>query len=163
MKIQKLSKKYLNQAIDLTLRVFTDTKPEDFDYPPKWLKYSIENKLPYVSSLGYFIAIEKEKVIGLAGLYELPQDNKESNWLAWFCVDPKFRGKGLGKRLLGLMIKKTKKSKKKYLRLYTSDGEIEKVARKLYEKLGFKETRRKKLPKKNETRIYMELKLNYSK
>ncbi|VVB78177.1 Uncharacterised protein [uncultured archaeon] len=46
MKIIKLNKKYLNQAIELTLKVFSDAKPDDFDYPPKWLKFSLENKIP---------------------------------------------------------------------------------------------------------------------
>ena len=87
MKIIKLNKKYLQQAIDLTLKVFPDSKPEDFDYPEKWLKYSLENQMPYVTSLGYYTALEKEKVIGITGLYELPEDKKEANWLAWFCID----------------------------------------------------------------------------
>lgn len=54
MKIVPLNKKYLDQAINLTLKVFTDAKPDDFDYPEKWLRYSVANKKDsdYVSSLG---------------------------------------------------------------------------------------------------------------
>jgi GNAT superfamily N-acetyltransferase len=157
MRVIKLNKKYLQKAIDLTLKVFSDTKPEDFDYPPKWLRYSLENQMPYVSSLGYFIAVEKEKVIGITGLYELPEDKKEASWVAWFCIDPKARGKGLGNKLLNLMIEKAKKSGKKYLRLYTSSGPVEEIARNLYNKKGFIETKREK--GKNYDKIYMELKL----
>jgi len=160
MKIIKLNKEYLQQAIDLTLNVFPASKPEDFDYPPKWLKYSLENQMPYVSSLGYYIAVEKEKVIGITGLYELPEDKEDANWLAWFCVHPSVRGKGFGSRLLNLMMEKTKKQGKKYLRLYTSSGPIEETVRKIYIKKGFIETKRERSVDNEHDKIYMELKIN---
>ena len=112
--------------------------------------------IPWVIGL----LVENKKVIGITGLYTMPEDEKEANWVAWFCVEPDYRGKGLGSRLLDLMIEKSKKAGKKFLRLYTSDGEIEKEARELYKKSGFVTTKTKKIEGENETKIYMELKLN---
>ena len=59
MEIVPLSKETLAQAIGLTLKVFRESKPGDFDYPPKWLKFSIENygnEHGYGYSLGYWVA-----------------------------------------------------------------------------------------------------------
>ncbi len=56
MRIISLSKKTLKEAIELTLRCFPDSKPDDFDYPGKWLPYSLKKKKEkdsYVSSLDY--------------------------------------------------------------------------------------------------------------
>ncbi|VVB78176.1 Acetyltransferase (GNAT) domain protein [uncultured archaeon] len=96
--------------------------------------------------------------MGITGLYELPEDEKEAYWLAWFCVDPEFRGKKLGSTLIDLMIKKAKEGKT-YLRLYTSSGPIEKTARALYEKRGFVTTKVEKGIDNGYDKIYMELKL----
>ena len=162
MKIVPLSKETLKQAIDLTLKSFLESKPEDFDYPEKWLKYSLEMKEKqenkYVSELGYWVAIDNKKVIGISGLYSLP-DDKDANWLGWTCVDPEYRGKKIGGKLLDLMIEKARKNKKKFLRLYTDTRENERVARILYKKRGFVETKRKKDKVHGGDIIYMELKL----
>lgn len=58
------------------------------------------------------------------------------------------------------MIEKARKTNKKYLRLYTSSGPIEKTARILYEKRGFVITKIEKGADKGYDKIYMELKLN---
>ena len=89
----------------------------------------------------------------------MPHDKKEANWLAWTCVDPEFRGKKIGAKLIDMMIEKSKKAGKKYLRLYTTDLEDQKVARVAYEKRGFLETKRERDKEHNCYTIYLELDL----
>ncbi len=160
MKIVPLSKKTLNEAIALTLKCFPESRPDDWDYPEKWLKYSLEMKKNNKGiGVGYSVVVDKNKVVGISGLYYLPHDKKEAFWVAWTCVDPKYRGKKLGSKLLDLMIKRAKKSKKKFLRLYTDTRENERVARLLYKSRGFKEFKREKDKKHGGEIIYMELRL----
>ncbi len=57
------------------------------------------------------------------------------------------------------MISKTKKAGKKFLRLYTTSSEDRRIARVLYEKRGFVETKREKDKEHGGYTIYLELKL----
>ena len=108
--------------------------------------------------INFWIAVNDEnKVAGTTGLYRCLKDENEAVWLAWFCVAPKDRGKGVGKQLLWFSIEKAKKMNARYLRLYTSDDPNEKQAQLLYEKFGLKEIRRVK--KLFYTKIIRELKL----
>jgi ribosomal protein S18 acetylase RimI-like enzyme len=93
-----------------------------------------------VSSLSNFwVALDSEKnVLGTTGIYTYSKDENEAVWLAWFCVDPEQRGKGIGKLLIEYSINKAKKLNKKYFRLYTSTDPNEAAAQNLYEKYGFK-------------------------
>lgn len=161
MKIIPLSKARLKEAIELVLKCFPESKPGDYDSPEKWLIYSLEmkNKKSYVSYLGYWIVIEDGKVVAITGLYALPDDEKEANWLAWTCVDPKYRQRGIGGKLIDMMIKKARNAGKKFLRLYTDSRENEKVARIIYKKLGFIETRREKDREHGGYTIYLQLRL----
>lgn len=152
IKIEPLSERTLNEASQMTINVF-HSYVNDEDYPPKWFKASLnpdENKKAYsdfdVKSLKYWVSLnEKNKVTGIIGIYTLKYDEKEAYWLAWYCVDPKFRGKGIGKALLNFVIAKAKKEGKMWLRLYTSNEPNEKRANEMYDKLGFKPIKSKKI------------------
>jgi len=85
----------------------------------------------------------KGKVIGVTGLYSLKYDEKEAYWLGWYCVNPSFRGEGIGRDLLGFIINLSKMDNKKWLRLYTSKDPNEKRANEIYNKLGFKPLKEK--------------------
>jgi GNAT superfamily N-acetyltransferase len=154
IRIELLSKKTLADACKLTLRVFHSDVSEE-DYPPKWLKASLDpkkNKSSYIGldvrGVRYWVALsEKDKVVGIIGLYTLKYDEKEAYWLAWYCVDPKSGGKGIGRALLDFVITKAKKDGKKWFRLYTSDEPNEKRANEMYDKLGFKPIKSKKINK----------------
>ncbi len=54
-----------------------------------------------------------------------------------FCVDPQYRGKGIGKNLLSELIKFAKESK---CEIFLEVAEKNHIARNLYSALGFKET-----------------------
>lgn len=110
-----------------------------------------------VSSLSNFwVAIdENNNVLGTTGIYTYIKDENEAIWLAWFCVDPEQRGKGIGKKLIEYSINMAREYKKKYFRLYTSNDPNETAAQNLYEKYGFKVIKKKK--KLFYTKIYREL------
>ena len=148
--IEPLSKKTLAKACKLTLRVFHSDINDD-DYPPKWLKASLDYQKNKkfdldVKDLVYWAALDdKDKVVGIVGIYTLKYDEKEAYWLGWYCVDLKSRRKGIGRLLLNFVIAKAKKDGKKWLRLYTSNEPNEKRANEIYDKLGFKPIKDKKI------------------
>jgi len=90
--------------------------------------------------LKYWVAIDDNtnRVVGVTGIYEKREDAKASCWLGWYCVDPEFRGQGIGTMLLDFAINEANKLKKRYLRLYTSTDPNDAVAQIVYEKKGFK-------------------------
>jgi GNAT superfamily N-acetyltransferase len=150
--IKPLSEESLQQASSLALKVF-HSNSNDEDYPPKWFKISLSDKKNEkmdldVTSIKYWVALDSnKKVHGIVGLYTLSYDEKEAYWLGWYLVDPKSRGKGIGKLLLESIIKKSKKQGKKYLRLYTSNDPNEKRANEIYDKLGFTPIKSEKINK----------------
>ena len=112
-----------------------------------------------VSSLSNFwVAIdENNNVVGTTGIYTYVKDENEAIWLAWFCVAPEQRGKGIGKQLMEHSINMAKGFNKKYFRLYTSSDPNEAAAQNLYEKYGFKVIKKEK--KLFFTKIIRELEL----
>ncbi len=152
--IEPLSESTLEQSLKLLLKVF-DTKPEDDDYPRKWLPASLnpgsrESIKLYQSygviGLRYFVAMDQEsgRVGGISGFYSLREDHEEAYWLAWFCVAPGYRRKGLGAMLLDHIISIARKEGKRFLRLYTSDREEERDAQAFYDSMGLMITREEK-------------------
>lgn len=137
MRIQKLSKKTLESAVELLERVF----PYETD-PRLWPTASID-KIAYkelflehgVDRLQYWVLCDTGKVIGMTGLYIY--NDKDDAWLGWFCIDSEQRLRGLGSRLLTFSINKAKEWGATNLRLYTSDDPNEAAAQKLYEQFGF--------------------------
>jgi ribosomal protein S18 acetylase RimI-like enzyme len=125
--------------------VFPLQEPEELSdfWLPKSLEFRRQAKLEFggVKRLGYHVAVEGRKVIGIIGLYCMDEDSHEAYWIGWFCVNPAFRGRGLGSKLLDLAIKNTKADGKRFLRLYTSDDPNESAAQRLYEKKGFSVSR----------------------
>jgi GNAT superfamily N-acetyltransferase len=159
VKIIKLSKGYLKKASLLLNDVFryesglpsvafeASLDQEKFEQ----LNRGVKNK---ISSLEYFVAVDKSgRVLGTTGLYSQKKDEKEAYWLGWYCVDPAFRGKGIGGKLLDKVIRKAKERGKIFLRLYTSTSPEEKAAQHIYDSKGFITTRKEK------NIIYKELKL----
>lgn len=87
---------------------------------------------------------ETDLVFGTTGLYRYKKDFDEAVWLAWFCVDPKARGRGIGQALLEHSIARARDAGFSLMRLYTSTDPNEVSAQRLYERNGFMEVGRKK-------------------
>ena len=82
---------------------------------------------------------EGNEVIGTTGLYRYKKDANEAVWVAWFCVDPKARGRGIGQALIDHTVMLARNAGFDRIRLYTSTDPNEAAAQHLYEKNGFKE------------------------
>lgn len=169
MRIEPLSKSTLKEATILVTNIF-GCKPDDFDSPQKWFPASlspntIRSKEIYKSYdtiyLRYYVGIDENsgKVIGTTGIYTVKEDEKDSAWIAWFCVDTKFRGKGYGAQLLDYTINLAKKMNKKFIKLYTSYNLDIKKAMEMYEKRGFRITEIKNHPNTNQEMVFMTAKL----
>ena len=138
--LTSLTNKYLNSAVKLVESVF---KHED-EIIRTELEASINNKslVSYnnhcdsdVKSLKYSIVVNnKEKVLGIIGIYTLFED---TDWIGWYCVSKKYRGKGIGIFLLNFVIDLSKDRGKKYLCLYTSTDKSEKKLKKFMKKMDF--------------------------
>jgi ribosomal protein S18 acetylase RimI-like enzyme len=86
---------------------------------------------------------EEENVVGTTGLYRYNRDYDEAVWVAWFCVDPKARGRRIGQALIEHTVARARDAGDKLIRLYTSTDPNEAAAQHLYEKNGFVEIGRK--------------------
>ena len=114
------------------------------------------------SILNIWAAINCEgEVCGTTGFYMNKNDEHEAVWLSWFCVDPRQRGQGIGKKLIEFSIDKARELGKDFLRLYTSDHSSEMEAQGLYEKYGLKVFKKKKYG--SDTYLYRELNLKTTK
>ena len=101
---------------------------------------------------------QTERLVGTTGLYTYTRDKAEAVSLAWFCVDPDVRRRGIGSRLLDFTIQEARSTGRQYLRLYTSDRPNEAAAQLLYESRGLEIVAKKK--RLFETTIYRELRLD---
>ena len=164
--IEHLGQDLLPAARQLVARVFPWQSPIE-----RLSFWAIANRnFPFVRRVMAYVGVadildfwgavdsQTKALLGTTGLYLYNRDTSEAVWLAWFCVAPEARGKGIGSRLLDFSIDKAQNSGREYLRLYTSDDPREAAAQRLYESRGLKIVREKK--RLFYTKIYRELQLN---
>jgi GNAT superfamily N-acetyltransferase len=84
------------------------------------------------------IDAQTKELLGTAGLYLYTRDALEAVWLAWFCVAPEARERGIGSRLLAFSIEQARATNRRYLRLYTSDDSREAATQRLYASRGLR-------------------------
>lgn len=164
IKIIELSENYLDEALKIIHKSFSSF--EEYENPNLWLPASLNpKKYEWLYKkygdlkVKFYLAIYENKIIGIVGYYTNKSDYLESDWLAWFAVDPLYRRKGVGKQLLEFIINNSKKRKKQFLRVYTSDEAEKKEAQLLYEKEGFKLIKKELSPNKDYMIFFKELNL----
>jgi N-acetylglutamate synthase-like GNAT family acetyltransferase len=128
---------------EVTIR--TNIRDEDIERIVSRHRFLYEKEFGYNSDFGDYveeslehypkqllIAEEEDEFAGCIGVVEI--DN-ESAQLRWFLVEPKFRGKHIGKKLMQAIIDHCEEKKYKRIFLWTVD-ELH-AARKLYMEFGF--------------------------
>ena len=163
IEIVPVTDKTVGEALSLIHGIFPH--PSEEENPDLWFqmslepeKYSEQMRKNGARDVRYFTVIDRQtnQVIGTTGLYHLNEDPDGTVWLGWYCVDPKFQGKGIGKQILQWTIDKARSEGESILRLYTSPEESP-VAQLVYDKFGFKTT---DIEQKADSKIvYKQLKL----
>ena len=82
-----------------------------------------------------FVVRDGEKIIGMASLYLIPKIGSKTSLLEDVIVDSKYRGQGLGEKLVRAVVDEAKKRGLKSISL--SSRPVRVAAHKLYEKVGF--------------------------
>ncbi len=95
-----------------------------------WSKKSFEDELKNKMA-NYFIARDGDKIVGYAGFWEVYGEGDITN----VAVDPDYRRKHIGSRLIEEMIRKAKSMNLELLTLEVRKSNI--AAQGLYEKYGF--------------------------
>lgn len=141
VRIRSLSEQTIEDTIRLGEEMFPNEKPSVTECLKASLKTDEQDGRLFMQqhklySLTYFAASHADKVVGMTGLYSTKHDHEDANWLGFFCVNPEFRKKSIGKQLIEFSIYMARGRGKKFLRLYTSDSPNEADAQKLYAKHG---------------------------
>ncbi len=145
--IQHLTEKTAEQAIILTEKIFpinyvepresieASLDPKNFEKFNKKLVEELQE--PPTRVLLYWVAFEKDSVVGITGIYERVGDPLDLCWLGWYCVDPVYRGKGIGTALLDFTLDWARSKGRKTMMLYTSTDPAESLAHEMYLQRGF--------------------------
>lgn len=90
--------------------------------------------------IDFWIALDtdNDRVVGTSGLYYDMRDEDEAVWMEWFCVDPEYRGRGIGVALIDKAISEALRRGKAFLRLYTNEEATPTVAHAMYAERGFR-------------------------
>ena len=165
IKIIPLENKYLEETIKLVNKIFPvqddeENVEEAFRASLNFSKYKNLLKKWKIPNLEYFIAYDEDKkcVVGTSGIYEIENDSN-SAWVGWTSVNPEYRRKGIGKKLVQYIINESKKRGYKIMKLHTVDIDYQKNAHKLYKSLGFKLIKKEKEREIGHDRLYYELNL----
>jgi len=133
MKIRKAKKEDLSEISKLILNTLNKINAKEYEKK----QFEIERKNHYVKELKkeleekiFFVLIDKEKIIGVIQL-----DLKEKSIDRLF-LNPKYIGRGLGKKLMIYAENYAKKKGIKKIILYPTDFALE-----FYKKAGYKITR----------------------
>jgi GNAT superfamily N-acetyltransferase len=166
--IEPLSAAYLERACALVDACF----PHEPVHPDLTLRESLDKTWHMrqsilkeygeaIDRIDFWIAIDRdsERVVGTSGLYMDMHDEREAAWMEWFCVDPAYRGQGIGALLLDKAIAEATARGKTFLRLYTSDEGGPTLAQGMYLERGFVLTQEKWDPVRQCTVYYMEKRL----
>ncbi len=83
----------------------------------------------------FVVAKDEAKIIGMAAGYLIVKFGKKIGYIEEVVVSEAYRGKGIGQRILELVIDEAKKSQTRQLYLTSREGRA--AANSLYQKLGF--------------------------
>ena len=125
-----------NSINNLKVSELADVQKLVFQLTKKRLKTNWSSLKKVMQNEILLIARDRKKVIGLTVLSETWKPTAYAGTIEDMIVDEKYRGQGIGKKMLFLAIRKARKLKMTYLNLTTNASRIE--ANSLYQKIGFK-------------------------
>lgn len=126
MEIRKLLTTEIDEAMQLSLRVFMECGSDDFDDEGLKTFTDFLSSKPLINDLNIYGAIENDKIIGV-----LAMKNKGRH-VSLFFVEKAYHGKGVGRRLFQYVI-----SQSGPLCITVNSSTY---AVKVYKRLGFRET-----------------------
>lgn len=136
------------ENLEKTVLLASELFPYKADYTPPemYLRMSLspeKNSQLYlqegIRDNKYFIALTQsdQEVVGIVGHYRLTSEDPDIFWVDWFCVDKKYRNKGLGKQLLHFNEERVREKGGRALKVWTSDWGEEALSQSLYENNGY--------------------------
>jgi len=165
IKIEPLTEKKLEEAINLVVRVFPyevgGKESPSCDLSSSLCPEQYKDYLARIQVVDarYWLAIdEQRRIVGITGLYHYKFD-EEAIWLDWFCVALETRRLGVGTKLLQFSIERAKQEGEKLVRLWSSRRPNEFIAQRMYEKRGFKLIREELSDQTGVQQLYYELRL----
>ena len=132
MQIKQLSNRYLNELVKLDALAFKPLAKKLGRHSSKDAREYFIFTFKRGKLFGYFI---DDKLVGCVGI--VVEKKHKCAEIEHVLVNPKYRGKGIGKELMKFAEKQAKKQSIKALRLHVRCKN--KRAFKLYKKCGFKE------------------------
>lgn len=151
MPIVPCTDELMDQAESLVMSVFRSMTPfERFSFvvirrPRSFAGRMLMSLAGIEEKVAFDVFVDEANLVrGSTGLYRYRSDPEEAVWVAWFCVDPNARGRGIGQALIEHTVARARDAGYGLMRLYTSTDPNEAAAQHLYEKNGFVETRRKR-------------------
>ncbi len=159
--IEPLTFKYLLPALKVVDAVFPRREQgrelADFAFTASLLSLGrlITKRMGY-PTVNYWIARDTKtnQIYGTVGLYT-HADDPEAYWGGWMCVDPRHRGRSIGKKLYEFALTEAKrKGDRPYFRFYTSTDPNEARAQEMYDRSGFKVYKEEFDPVSGYTRLY---------
>ena len=95
----------------------------------------IGNRTKPLPSWEVFLLGPDHGILGVGGLYRLPETPANHVWLGWFGIRPAFRRRGYGTAAMSAIVNRARSMDYNELWVYT--GSSDEVARSFYTKLGF--------------------------
>ncbi len=139
-KFISITKKNIKLAIKTVKEIFPyEVSPDGIFLPAEEYKSSLVEPLNKISK--FYIVKHKNRIVGITGYnYNYHKTKHDELWLGYFGLKEKYRGNGLGKKILlrtlGLMKKFNKDLR--VIKLYTSNRRQEISSHHLYRCVGFK-------------------------
>jgi len=97
-----------------------------------YLLASMAEFIPPKDESRLWVALDGEKIIGSIAMVKSEENTAQ---LRWFVVDPRYQGKGIGKKLMDVAVQFCRE--RHYTHVYLWTIETLKSARHLYKKYGF--------------------------
>jgi N-acetylglutamate synthase-like GNAT family acetyltransferase len=130
IKIRSLNKKDISVCLKIVLETGASSSKNE---AKKVMEFSLAPGIKPLNPNYYVLELD-ERVIGVSGLYYDYEDPKDTMWMDYFAVSPKFQRQGYGTAMLVNLESMCKKKKVRRLCVFTNKQR----ALKFYKKNGFK-------------------------